>query len=203
MSDYQTEQLESLRMVRRHLVGLSRKDRCGLIQGAEEYMAFRNETDAFQSEYFAEVCTASCYRNRLSACCSRDGIISFFADHVLNALVAANDELDRLEYVLTAPHTGYKCVYLSEEGCLWRLKPIVCEMFICDRARKQVFDKYPAAEIIWNDLKKKEKQFKWPDRPVLFDDLETIFITAGYRSSLMYLHTSPGLLRVKAKAGLA
>ncbi len=35
-----------------------------------------------------------------------------------------------------------------------------------------------------------------------FDMIEAYFIAAGCFSSLMYLHNSPGLLRVKRKAGI-
>jgi hypothetical protein len=35
---------------------------------------------------------------------------------------------------------------------------------------------------------------------VLFDELEAFFIERQCRSSLMYFHNSPGLLRVKAGA---
>ena len=40
----------------------------------------------------------------------------------------------------------------------------------------------------------------WPDRPVLFDELEKLFIKEGYDSPLMYCHKSPGLLRLKSKS---
>jgi hypothetical protein len=46
----------------------------------------------------------------------------------------------------------------------------------------------------------KERQFTWPDKPILFDDLEELFVLAGLKSSLMYCHLSPGLLRVKAQS---
>ena len=51
-------------------------------------------------------------------------------------------------------------------------------------------------------FEEKRRQYTWPDQPVLFDKLEALFVEAGYRSSLMYLHNSPGLLRVKQKAGI-
>jgi hypothetical protein len=51
-------------------------------------------------------------------------------------------------------------------------------------------------------LRRQEKKYKWPDRPVLFDHLEKVFLDMGYRSSLMHLNLSPGLLRVKRAAGL-
>ena len=49
---------------------------------------------------------------------------------------------------------------------------------------------------------KQEKSFKWPDRPVLFDDLEKLFLDLGCHSTLMHLNLSPGLLRIKKRAGL-
>lgn len=75
-------------------------------------------------------------------------------------------------------------------------------MFLCESVMKDVFEKFPEAALKWRQLKKQEKLFKWPDRPVLFDHLEEVFLTAGYRSSLMYFHNSPGLLRIKQQAGL-
>jgi hypothetical protein len=75
-------------------------------------------------------------------------------------------------------------------------------MFLCDRATNAVFDATPAARTQWERLREQEKRFKWPDRPVLFDYLERVFIDRGYRSTLMHLNLSPGLLRVKRNAGL-
>ncbi len=97
-------------------------------------------------------------------------------------------------------HSVYKCVYLSEKGCLWRLKPIVCQMYLCDRSKDQVFGQKSKLKYDWELLEQKRKLFTWPDRPVLFDDLESYFMKAGCRSPRMYLHNSPGLLRVKQRA---
>ena len=80
---------------------------------------------------------------------------------------------------------------------MWRVKPIVCEMFLCDQAIKSVFDEKPQLHKEWKALEQERKFFAWPDKPVIFDMLESIFIAAGYHSSLMYMHNSPGLLRVK------
>ena len=60
-----------------------------------------------------------------------------------------------------------------------------------------MFDEKPQASLKWESLKRQRKLFTWPDKPVLFDMLESFFIDAGYNSSLMYMHNSPGLLRVK------
>jgi len=37
-------------------------------------------------------------------------------------------------------------------------------------------------------LLRKEKQFTWPDKPILFDDLEELFLQASFQSPLMYCH---------------
>ena len=72
-------------------------------------------------------------------------------------------------------------------------------MFLCENAKDEVFAKTPPAREKWEKLKEREKAFTWPDRPVLFDELERYFIDAGYSSPLMYMHNSPGLLRVKGQ----
>ena len=57
---------------------------------------------------------------------------------VVNALISQDREIDLLLEVLKEPNNGFKCIYLGEKGCLWRLKPIVCEMFLCEHAKKEV-----------------------------------------------------------------
>ena len=202
VSDYQKEQAESLAIVRKHLSSISRAQKEDLRALARDYLAFREQVGRFLVEHFGGVCRRKCYESDLSACCSREGIITFFADMVLNALVSTPERLDALEAVLGRNASGRKCVYLGPEGCLWDLKPIVCEMFLCDSAKKDVFEKKTEAGTQWEEFRKQEKLYKWPDRPVLFDRLEKIFMEAGYRSSLMYFHFSPGLVRVKKLAGL-
>jgi len=61
-----------------------------------------------------------------------------------------------------------------------------------------LMDKNPALDARWQELLLKEKEFTWPDKPILFDDLEEIFLKAGLKSPLMYCHLSPGLRRIKA-----
>jgi hypothetical protein len=202
MSSYQKEQAETLDIVREGLSGLSLKAVNGLRNLCDSYMAFRAEVDAFLTLYFSDICTQSCYQSHLSACCSKDGIVTFFADVVINSLFCSKDQLALLSTALTRPHQGFKCVYLSNNGCLWTVKPIVCAMFLCDAVENTVFLKHPDIAIKWKALKNKEKMFKWPDRPVLFDRLESEFLDLGLDSPLMYLHNSPGLLRIKQKAGL-
>ena len=138
----------------------------------------------------------------MSACCSKDGIITFFADILINALYASPQEIEALFARLQIRHEGFKCVYLNKNGCLMRIQPIVCKMFLCGRAEKAVFTSNPHLKNQWEALQEKKQRFTWPDRPVLFDYLEEIVIEAGLSSSLMYLHNSPGLLRVKKQAGI-
>jgi len=201
MNPYHKEQIDALTMVKRHFNNLPASERQILIASLTDYHMFRQEVDEFLAQYFSEICTQTCYQSRMSACCSREGIITFFADIVVNLLVSEPADFDKLLTVLSIPNDGFKCVYLSEEGCLWRLKPIVCQMYLCDRSKNQVFGKNIELNNEWESLEQKRKRFTWPDRPVLFDDLETYFMKTGYRSPLMYLHNSPGLLRVKQRAG--
>ena len=200
MNSYQKEQSDALYMVRSHLSTFSSKERQKLESDVAGYLSFREKVGSFLSTHFSGVCTQKCYKSRLSACCTREGIITFFADVVINALISQDREIDLLLKVLKKPNNGFKCIYLGEKGCLWRLKPIVCEMFLCDPAKKKVFIENPLARDKWDELNKRKKMFTWPDRPVLFDVLEKYFMDAGYSSSLMYMHNSPGLLRVKHRA---
>ena len=202
MSDYQFEQLEALSLVRLHLKALSRAEKERLQALIAEYLEFRREVDRFLDAYFGRVCDRTCYQSRLSACCSREGIVTFFADVVINLLRSEESDVEALVKVLNAESAGFKCVYLGPAGCLWRVKPIVCQMFLCEPAQARVFSEHPEAEAEWRDLERRRKQFTWPDRPVLFDAIERYFIAAGCASPLMYLHQSPGLLRVKRKAGI-
>ena len=190
-------------MVRHLLNKLPENERQELSAWLTDYLIFRQDVDRFLDRYFNDICTDTCYQSRTSACCSREGIITFFADIVANLLVADHAEFENLMRVLKKPNDGFKCVYLSERGCLWHLKPIVCQMFLCERSKKLVFDQNSALLSEWKLLEAKRKRFTWPDRPVLFDDLESYFLKAGCRSPLMYLHNSPGLLRIKKKPGLS
>lgn len=187
-------------MVKRYLFQIPETECECLRKDLIDYLAFRDAVDAFQEEHFREICNRKCYQSKLSTCCSRDGIIVFFADVIINVLMATPPLLASLEDVLTRPHEGFKCVYLGQDGCLWRIKPIVCEMFLCNAAEDAVLKDHPAARQRWEALVRQKKSFTWPDRPVLFDSLEQICVDAGYTSPLMYLHNSPGLLRVKRQA---
>jgi len=200
MSEYNQEQLEAILTVRRHLEMLSPSDLRDLKTKIESYLDFRADVDRFMGQYFSAVCTQMCYQDHYSACCNREGIITFFADVVINLLMSKDEDVGRLLGALDSPRAAEKCVYLGKAGCLWRVKPIVCEMFLCKRARNAVFSDAPDALKAWGVLKQREKGYTWPDRAVLFDELEAYFMEKGCDSSLMYCHNSPGMLRVKALA---
>jgi hypothetical protein len=80
---------------------------------------------------------------------------------------------------------------------VWKIKPVVCVFFLCDAAEKMVFDNNPQAVSQWKDLESTKKNYTWPDRPVLFESLERFFMDMGCDSPLMYLHKSPGLVRIR------
>jgi hypothetical protein len=202
MSEYQFEQLEALSVVRMYLKALSGGEKDKLRLMAADYLEFRSRVDRFFETYFGSICDQSCYQSRLSACCSREGIITFFADVVLNLLFSEEDDIDALASVLRQEARGFKCVYLGSAGCRWRIKPIVCQMFLCEPAKTKVFRQHPEAESEWLELERQRKKFTWPDRSVLFDALEKYFISLGCSSPLMYMHQSPGLLRIKQNAGI-
>lgn len=202
MNEYQHEQLTALELTR------SRPDILTAMRDASatslaEYHSFREQTDRFLQRHFRQVCTDSCYQNRLSACCGKDSIVIFFADVVINALAADTAALEAMAERLRRPNSGFKCVYLADRGCMWTIKPIVCQMFLCDTARRQGFSADLTLERQWEAFEMARKKFTWPDQPVLFDHIESAFLEAGLRSSLMHLHLSPGLLRIKRLAGLS
>jgi hypothetical protein len=198
-SAYQREQLEALDLARNALARASRAEQRFLTHSVRPYLDFRRRVDDVLRDNFEEICTSACYQSRRSACCSRDGIITYWADGVINVLNSTEDQLGQVRRRLASPHEGQKCLYLGPAGCLWQVRPIVCAMFLCDSAEQTVFKAHPVIKTQWDQLQEEKKKFTWPDRPVLFDDLEAWFLERGYQSSLMYMHTSPGLLRLKKK----
>jgi hypothetical protein len=202
VNEYQKEQFEAHKQVIEFFGDLSGDQRKMLDGRLKSYLNFRSRISDYLSEHFKAVCSMKCYGSRLSACCSKEGIITFFADVVVNASVSTEQEMNTLLHSLGKENTGYKCIYLTDTGCMWRMKPIVCEMFLCDDAKNKVFKGRKRLSDIWEELNDLKKKYTWPDRPVLFDQIEKEFITKGFSSPLMYLHNSPGLLRVKQKAGM-
>ncbi|RJP84292.1 MAG: hypothetical protein C4518_19765 [Desulfobacteraceae bacterium] len=197
MNAYQAEQLEALRMVRQLLGALSEAEAGTLKADIADYRRFRSQVAGFLDAHFKDICTEKCFSSRLSACCSKNGIITFFADVVVNALVSDDEDLDRIEWAIQNPANAFKCIFLSEGGCLWRIKPVVCEFFLCDEAENRAFGDNPEAKKQFEVFKEIKKHFTWPDKPVLFERLEEFFLSRGCRSSLMYIHFSPGLSRIR------
>ena len=189
-------------MVRQYLSSLPNSELLWLKQRIKSYLQFRKVVDSFQDEHFADICSEKCFTSRTSACCGREGIITFFADVVINVLLSTSKEIDTLLETLEGDTGGFNCVYLNESGCLWCCKPIVCEMFLCDHAKNLVLADNEVLASQWQGFRRRQRMYTWPTRPVLFDELEVLFLNAGYDSPLMYLHKSPGLLRLKAQHGL-
>ncbi len=197
-SPYNKEQLDAIKIVRQYLDKCPTSEIESLKVDLKPYLTFRGDTAEFQRQYLSKICNHNCFTSWTSACCGREGIMTFFADVVINYLLSTEEEIEALVQTLLSDSGGTKCVFLSnKKGCLWHLKPIVCEMFLCDQAKKFVLEVNDQRKLEWEEFRKKEKNFTWPDKPVLFDEIETIFINKGFDSSLMYFHKSPGLLRVK------
>jgi len=199
MSPYNRDQLEAITMIRRYMGELKRGQMSQIKRKIESYLGFRADAAEFQKKYFSALCTQKCFTSQTSACCGREGIATFFADMVINLFLSSDEEIDSLSQTLIHDSGGLNCVYLTDTGCLWRLKPIVCEMFLCQHAKDTVLGGDVNLQLQWEKLCQREKRYTWPSRPVLFDDLERLFIKKGYDSPLMYFHQSPGLLRVKAQ----
>jgi hypothetical protein len=75
-------------------------------------------------------------------------------------------------------------------------------MFYCNQVKKDIFAEGTEAKALFEELRIREKEFTYPARPVLFDDLEKYFMRLGLDSPHMYYHKSPGILRLKAKSGV-
>jgi hypothetical protein len=200
LTEYNRDQMETLLMVHRRLREFPPSATVELENLIQPYLRFRAEVDDFQQQHLSSVCTEKCFFDQSSACCGREGIATFFADVVINERLSSKEEVGLLLSALSDDKGGFKCVYLGPQGCLWRLKPIVCEMFLCDHAKERLRGAGEGLLGLWEGLRRKEKAFTWPDRPVLFDELESMFMKEGLHSSLMYFHRSPGLLRVKSQA---
>ena len=199
-SEYNRDQLETIFGVRQFLGRLSRSRIGQINRWIKPYLRFRADVAEFQATHFSEICTQKCFTNQSSACCNKEGIATFFADVVVNVLLSSDQEIDSLLDILSKDRGGFKCVYLTENGCLWHLKPIVCEMFLCKHAKDAVLEKDDVLRSQWEKFCLRETRYTWPSRPVLFDKLEAVFIQDGFHSPLMYFHNSPGLLRVKNRS---
>ncbi len=178
-------------------------DRIEELRGTfQSYLQFRRELDAFQTQYFEPICRPDCFETKLSACCGFESIFTFFADQVITFLLSTPEEMCSIFEILQQPNKTGRCVYLGEQGCRWKVRPISCAMFLCDQAKKRVFETFPESEVQWKEFQRREKEYTWPTQPVLFDDVEKYFLKLKVDSPHMYFHKSPGLLRLKTKSGL-
>ena len=202
MNAYQNEQRNALTKALSYLETLSSTELKMLQNDIQPYIQFREEVEIFLSSYCSDACTLNCYTSKTSACCSKDGIIIFWADVLINAVCSTQEQLGMLMASIRFPKIDYKCIYLGATGCCWQVRPLVCAMFLCNFVQQGSIDKNENACDRWAVLNSRAKSFRWPDRPVLFDQLEQRCMSIGIHSSLMYLNNSPGLLAIKRKAGL-
>ncbi len=202
ISEYNRDQLISISSVLEVLSHMSEGELESLRTGIRPYLAFRRDIADYYGTFFRPCCQEICFDTGVSACCGFESIITFFADHVISLTESSEREIEALISVLKRPNLTGKCVFLGTSGCIWRIPPISCAMFLCSQAKERVFDAHPDARIVWSDHQRREKEFTYPGKPVLFDELEALFMERGSESPHLYFHRSPGLLRIKSKAGL-
>ncbi len=202
ISTYQAEHLETLQAVRRRLPLFCAKMPARIKEDLVGYKTYRHSVDEFLRENFQETCQTLCFTSNKSSCCSKEGILVFFADIVINVLNSSESQLDTLETALKSSNQGSKCIYLNPDGCMWKIRPLVCALFLCETAEKAVLAPNRDLEDQWAQFREKQRRFRWPDRAVLFDTLEKAFRRLAVDVPLMYFHNSPGLLNIKRKAGL-
>lgn len=195
--------MDALHQVQNTLMKMDIKTKNRLTSDLTPYLEFREKVDRYLDDHLSSYCTQACFNSQTSACCSKDGIITFWADMVINACSCTHDELNILISAVKNPHFAQKCVYLGAEGCLWTVRPLVCAMFVCDQLQADVINQDSNLSKTWEKYRKQAKGFRWPDKPVLFDRLEEMFMALGCQSPLMYINSSPGLIRIKKKARLA
>jgi len=90
LSEYNQQQKDAILMVREHLSQLPESELCWLKKRIKSYLKFRKTVASFQDQHFADICSQKCFTSQTSACCGREGIITFFADVVINALLSGN-----------------------------------------------------------------------------------------------------------------
>lgn len=202
MSEYNQDQLTTIRAISAAVSRMSESDRDTLRDSMQPYLRFREAVDRFFTEHFLSSCREQCFETGISGCCGFESIITFFSDHAINMLFSDESRIAELVDVLTRPNLSGKCVYLGPGGCLWNIRPISCAMFLCGRVKALVLGDSSDCTERWDRLRAEEKDFTYPDRPVVFDTLEARFMELGIESPHLFFHHSPGLLRVKEKAGL-
>lgn len=201
-SEYNRDQWITFRAAADALRSLPSIEVAALRRSIEPYLHFRHTLDDCHRIHLEQACRKACYETGLSACCGFESIITFFADHVISLLCSEPEHIQILSVILQRPNLSGKCVYLTERGCLWTVRPIACAMFLCGRLKKDILQKNPEIESLWAQFLERERDFTWPSKPVLFDDLEKVFIRLAVKSPHMHFHQSPGLIRLKARSGL-
>jgi hypothetical protein len=202
VSPYNTEQQEALDQALQGISTMTADEISRIKASTEPYLQFREEVRNFSETHLFPLCKTKCYETGLSACCTKEGIITYFADMVINFLHSDAGQIARIREALARPRNDGFCVYLGETGCLWRIKPIVCDMFFCDWLLEAAALNNPMIVTRIAQFKTLQKQFTWPDKPVLFDAMETIFLEKKLKAATMYYHFSPGLKAIKKKAGV-
>lgn len=202
ISEYNRDQLLSFQAIRGSCLLLADDELEQLIESFQPYLAFRKALQEFQSRYFQSFCAETCFRTGLSACCGFESIITFFADQVITYCVSPPEEQTAILRVLGRPNRSQRCVYLDAQGCIWKVPPISCAMFLCEQTKESVFAEHSESRTEWERFQAHEKEFTHPTQRILFDDVERFFLDREVRSPHMYYHFSPGLLRLKAKAGI-
>lgn len=140
MNQYQKEQLDALVQVRGQLAALNTSRHQKLVTEIDAYVKFRHRLESFLEKQMGGYCSQACYESRTSACCSKDGVIIFWADVVVNALSSSRGEMESLEKSIKAPAFPDKCIHLTANGCRWRVRPLVCAMFVCQKIEREVID---------------------------------------------------------------
>lgn len=194
--EYNREQVRSFHAIRTALADMDSTRLGALRELIEPYLAFRRDLDDFHARHIVGLCDKACFKTGVSACCGFESIFTYFADQVIAWLVSSERERNDLLRVLARPNSTMHCVYLGTRGCIWKTSPISCAMFLCEQAKRVVAAN--GAEN-WARLQRREKDFTRPDKPILFDDIERIFMEAGVTSPHMYCHRLPGLLKLKAR----
>jgi hypothetical protein len=197
LNEYQQEQWQAVWQIIRAKDILNHVGNTQITAEIQSYIEFRCVLTTFQKRHFGSFCSQRCFENKASACCSKDGIVTFWADHVINAYCSTRNQIDNLIKAIKEPHDSNKCIYLKPNGCVWKVTPLGCALFLCDSAQQVVFSNHSELKNDWIQFEHKAKGYRWPDHPVLFDWLEEVYLTAGCRSTLMYINTSPGLLKIK------
>jgi hypothetical protein len=203
VSEYNRDQWYTLTAIERICRALSASEIEELKRSTYAYLAFRQELEAFQHQYVEHFCEQYCFHSGLSLCCGFESIFVFFADQVISLLFSGPDEIVSILRKLQQPNHSSRCVYLDTTGCVWHIRPVSCSMFFCAQVKERILESEADLLNRWKELQNQEKKFTFPDRPVLFDDIEAYFLARGVDSPLMYFHKSPGLLRLKARSGLA